>query len=158
MLKKLHKTLRPEKEEGFKDLENLRKIPKKETPLEMPTYMDFKEGFTSQADVLHMPMAKYGYDKILVVVDNHTKKFDGEPMKNEDSISIVKAMTKIFNRDIVKMPKIFQFDDGSGFHGDVIDYCKKNNIHYRYAPTNRHRSQAIVEAKNKILVWHYIVL
>jgi hypothetical protein len=97
-----------------------------------------------------MPTAKYGFCKILVVVDTHTKKFDAECLKAEKSSDIVKAFEKIYSR-YLPLPKKFEFDAGSSFHGLVQDWCEAKGIRYRYAETNRHRQQGIVESKNKVL-------
>jgi len=150
MIKKLNKDLRPGNNK-FTELQSLMKIPQKETKEEMPTVQDFKPNFIQQADVLSMPTAKHGYEKILVVVDTSSKKFDAEPLKSEDSNIIVNALKKIYERDILKKPKMFEFDNGTPFHGAVIDFCNDNDIKYRYAMTGRHRQQGIVESKNKVL-------
>jgi hypothetical protein len=152
MLKKLHKHLRPDNDrENLDDLRSLLKVPQTEKPHDhMPTFQDFIPNFRQQADVLHMPNARFGYNKILVVVDDHTKKMDAEPLKDEDSHVIVKAFEKIYNRGILHQPKMLEFDAGVAFHGEVIDYCESHHIMYRYADTNRHRQQGIVESKNGV--------
>ncbi len=72
MLKKLHKHLRPDNDkENLGDLRSLLKVP--QTEKNMIICQRFRN-FRQQADVLHMPNSRFGYNKILVVVDDHTKK------------------------------------------------------------------------------------
>lgn len=149
MLKKLQKQLRPDNRENFKDLNSLQQTPRPETKIEMPTFMDFKKGYSAQADMLFMPMAKYGYYRILVVIDNHTKKFDAEPLKSTTSAAITKAMTKVFDRGIVTKPIMMQVDGGSEFKNEFQKYCDNNDIRIRTSPPDRHRSQGMVESKNR---------
>lgn len=150
MIKKLNKHLRPDNN-TFEELQSLTKIPQKESKSDMPTFQNFVPNFCHQADVLIMPTAKFGYKKIIVVVDTSSKKFDAEPLKSETSDSLVSAFKRIYERNILEKPKMMEFDNGAAFHGAVIYYCKENNIKYRYALTNRHRQQGIVESKNKVL-------
>jgi len=118
----------------------------------MPTFQDFKSNYTNQADILHLPTSKFGYKYLLVVVDDHTRKFDAYPLKNESSDAVLNAFLKIYETSkFVHMPKILEFDSGSAFHGAVEEYFKNLGVHIRYAETNRHRQQGLVEAKNQLI-------
>ncbi len=139
------------KDSNTKLLSELHKIPKKETGDNMPTFQNFKEHFTNQADILYLPTAKYGYKYLLVVVDAHTRHFDAEPLKQKDSFSTLQAFRKIYDRELIKMPKVIEVDDGSEFKGDVKKYFVDNDVFVRTAMTNRHRQQALVESKNYLI-------
>ena len=150
MYKKILKKILPN--ENLDEIEQLHKKPIPETKGNMPTFQDFKTNYTNQADILHLPTAKYGYKYLLVVVDDHTRKFDAYPLKNESSHSVLNAFLKIYETSkFLKIPKILEFDAGTAFHGEVEDYFKSLGIHIRYAETNRHRQQGLVEAKNGLI-------
>ena len=156
MLKKIRQDIGPAPSASVianrNDLDSLQRVPDKEDKItEMPHFETFLSGFRAQADVLWMPTARHGYNKILVIIDDHTKKCDAEPMVGEDSTTIVQCMKRIFKRGILKQPRMLEFDNGSSFHGDVITFCNQNHIVYRYAMTNRHRQQGLVESKNGTL-------
>ena len=116
------------------------------------TFQDFKPNYTNQADILYLPTAKYGYKYLLVVVDDCTRKFDAYPLKTESSQAVLNGFKKIYESSkYVKLPKILEFDAGTAFHGVVEQYFNDLGIHIRYATTNRHRMQALVEAKNQLI-------
>lgn len=139
------------KDSNTKLLSELHKIPKKEVGDNMPTFQDFKEHFTDQADILYLPTAKYGFKYLLVVVDTHSRHFDAEPLKNKDAFSTLQGFRKIYDRGLLKFPKILEVDDGNEFKGDVKRYFEKHDAYVRTAMTNRHRQQALVEAKNYLI-------
>ena len=150
MYKKILKKILPN--ENLDEIEQLHKKPIPESKENMPTFQDFKSNYTNQADILHLPTAKYGYKYLLVVVDDHTRKFDAYPLKNESSHSVLNAFLKIYETSkFLKIPKILEFDAGTAFHGEVEDYFKNLGIHIKYAETNRHRQQGLVEAKNQLI-------
>jgi hypothetical protein len=129
-----------------KELKELYKKPNSEKG-ELPKFQTFKP-MRQQADVLFLPSSKYGYKYLLVVVDNYTRLFDAQPLKTKDSDAIVKALKKIYNRDILKKPKMIEFDSGKEFKGSTKRYLEDEDIKYKYAMTGRHRQLALVESKN----------
>ena len=117
-----------------------------------PIFQDFITNYTHQADLLFLPRAKFGYQYLLVVVDDHTRKFDALPLKNKNSSLVLSAFKKMYRHSkYLKLPHSIEFDSGSEFHGDVEDYFKSLNIRVRYAPTGRHRMQGLVESKNQLI-------
>ena len=53
---------------------------------------------------------------------------------------------------ILDLPKdTIELDSGAEFHGAVEKYFNDKNIRIKYALTNRHRQQGLVERKNQIL-------
>lgn len=133
----------------LKTLTQLHKTPIRETKEEMPIFQNFKPGITHQADLLYLPTAVFGYKYLLVVVDNHTRHFDAEPIKKRDSGQVVKAFEKIYNR--IDLPKRIEVDDGSEFKSQVRIYFEDNNVEMRVAETNRHRQEGLVEARNGVI-------
>ena len=133
------------------ELKQLTTIPKKEKNNEMPHMQVFKPDHLEQADLLFIPTGAYGFKFILVIVDAHSKKCDTEAIKNKFSSTVMKVLIKIYNRGVVKEPKISSVDAGTEFKDEFEAYCEKNNIILKIAHTNRQRQQTLVEAKNKII-------
>ena len=133
------------------ELKQLTTVPKIEKNNEMPHFQVFKPDYLEQADLLFMPTGAFGFKYILVIVDANTKKCDAEAIKNKLSSTVMKALIKIYKRGIVKEPKILSVDGGSEFKDEFKTYCEKNNIILKVGHTNRHRQQALVETRNKII-------
>ena len=131
-------------------LTKLYKVPKKDKGDSQATFHDFKPFYTEQADLLFLPMDN-GYKYALVCVDCATKLCDAEPIKNKSSVTILKAIKKIWNRKIITPPKNLEVDPGGEFKGDVKNYCNDNDIHIRISKVGRHRQQALVERKNQVI-------
>ena len=149
MIKNLVKKLIGDKKDTTL-LHELYEKPKTERGKDVPTFQVYKEGIYSQADLLFLP-SNFGYKYLLVVVDNHSKKCDAEPIKQKDSDTVVKAFKKIYARGILLMPKVITTDAGSEFKSSCNTYFEDNKIHHISAPTNRHRMVGLVERKNQII-------
>lgn len=142
-------TKKAEKEEQI--LYNLMKKPQKQTRQEMNHFFNNKENAIHQADLLFLPMDN-GYRYALVVTDQATGKTDLEKLKDKRDISVLKAIQKIYDRDILKRPIYqIQVDSGSEFKGEFAKWFDNHGITIRVAKPARHRQQALVEAKNKII-------
>lgn len=144
----LHKTKKIKKSNP--ELEALYTKPTRPKRVDMPHYQVFAEGEICQMDLLFLPDDN-GRKYLLVVVDDHTRKTDAEPLANKKSITVANALIKIFKRNIVKLPKLMECDPGSEFKGDCRRYLNDNKCRVRYGLTNRHNSQALVEKKNQII-------
>ena len=131
-----------------KELEELFKTPKFEK--DVPTFQVFKENEIQQADLLFITNDR-GYKYILVVVDDHSKKMDAEKLKAKDGASVLDAFKKIYERDILKLPKVLECDSGTEFKGVVHKYFEEHQCRIRYALTGNHRQQGLVERKNQML-------
>lgn len=133
------------------EYKNLLKAPKKEKKDETPHIANNinRDGFIQQADLLYLPTDKFGYKYCLTVVDAYNKKVDAEPLKDKTPKSVVGALKKIYKRELLLPPDILQFDQGKEFKGEVKEYLKEERIAVKYTLTNRHRQNALVEAKNK---------
>jgi hypothetical protein len=149
MYKKLVKNRTDISNADLKTLTQLHKTPIRETKEEMPVFQNFKANFTHQADLLYLPTAVFGYKFLLVVVDNHTRHFDAEPIKKRDSGQVAKAFEKIYSR--IDLPKRIEVDDGSEFKSQVKTYFEEHDVEMRVAQTNRHRQEGLVESRNGVL-------
>jgi len=93
-----------------------------------------------------------GYKYCLVVVDDHSRKCDAVALKQKDSETIAKGLKEIFSRGIVQKPKLeLEVDDGNEFKGINTKEFNDEGVRIRRALPNRHRSQGLVEAKNKTI-------
>jgi hypothetical protein len=132
------------------DIEALYKKPVNPKGLDVPHIQVFAEGEICQMDLIFLP-PDHGKKYLLVVVDDHTRKVDAEPLMDKTSAGVARALAKIFNRNVIKLPKVMECDPGSEFKGDCRRYLNDNNCRIRYGLTNRHDSQALVERKNQLL-------
>jgi len=108
--------------------------------------------YLQQADILYLPTSQFGYKYAFVVVDVATSKMDAIPIKNKTPQDIITALKKIYiTHNILELPFILQFDNGTEFKGDVKKYLNEMGVSVRYTKTNRHRQNSIVESRNKLL-------
>jgi hypothetical protein len=128
----------------------MKKVPKEKGINQMPTIQIFKKNGYHQSDLLFLPSDR-GYKYALVVVDASTKFTDAEPLKTKTAIAVKKALIKIYDRKILSPPKVMMCDDGGEFKGTFKSYLDSKNISIRYALPSRHRQQALVESKNKVI-------
>jgi hypothetical protein len=147
----LYKELIP-KTKARDEADELFTVPKKETSSDMPHYQVFKPNYMHQCDLLFLPTDKFGIKYALVIVDVNTRKCDAVGIKDKEPRTIIKAITKIYNRDILELPTVINFDSGTEFkNSDVKAFMKTNNVLVKYALPNRHRQQSLIEYKNKII-------
>lgn len=93
---------------------------------------------------------KYSY--ILAVVDTHNKHVDAEPLKGKSSKDIEDGFKKIYARKYLDIPDVIGFDSGTEFKNtNIINYFKKLKVRCKFALTNRHRQQALIERQNKTI-------
>jgi len=103
-----------------------------------------------QIDILYLPHDK-GYKYALVVVDLYSGLTEAEKLKTRTSQEVIRALTKIYNRDILDIPLKLEADNGSEFKGDFDRYVRDNKIVLKRGKTNRHRQQSLVERRNRII-------
>jgi CRISPR/Cas system CMR-associated protein Cmr5 small subunit len=125
---------------------NLFKVPQKDKGVNMPHFQNVSLG-TQQADLLFLPEDQ-GYKYALVVVENHNRKTDAQPLKEKTAEAVKTAFKAIYKRGIVKMPTLIEVDSGKEFQGVVKQYFDEHKVNIRVAKTARHRQQALVEKKN----------
>ena len=148
IVNKLIKNKDPTKD--TKDLESLYKQPHTERKDEEPHFSVYKENYAQQADLLFLP-SDNGFKYALVVVDDHSKKCDAVPLRSKDTDAVLKAIIKIYNRGILKYPKVLEIDSGSEFKGSFKLHFIEKGIKVHVGLVGRHRTQALVEMKNKYI-------
>ncbi len=94
----------------------------------------------------------------LVCIDMTSRMIDAEPLKNEDSSSVVLGLKRIYKRKLLNKPNQIDTDSGSEFKGAFYTYLMSNNIKHKVALPNRHSQLALVEnAKKRIAILnHYL--
>ena len=108
--------------------------------------------YLQQADILYLPTSQFGYKYAFVIVDVATTKMDAIPIKNKTPQDIINALKKVYiPHNILELPYIIQFDNGTEFKGDIKKYLNNQGVSVRYTKTNRHRQSSIVESRNKLL-------
>lgn len=148
IVNKLIKSKEPAK--PTKDLESLYKQPRKESREEEPHFQVYKDSYAQQADLIFLPNDS-GFKYCLVVVDDHSKKCDAVPLRSKESPAVLKAIIKIYNRGILHYPKILEVDSGTEFKSSFKLHFVDKGIKVHVALTGRHRSQGLVEMKNKYI-------
>lgn len=114
----------------------------------------FAKANKSKSNVKHK---KRGYKYVLVVTDLYDGQTDAEPLEHKRSEDIVNAITTIYKRPkkkdriFNKLPREIQVDAGTEFKGDFLDWIEENNIKLRTGLTNRHKQQAFVENRNRLI-------
>ena len=103
--------------------------------------------YNQMADILHLPTDKFGFNKLLVIVDIATDNFDIEKMKGETAPETLSAYYKILNRGILKLPYASLLSDGgSSFKGSFNNFLWKNGIDHRVARPGRHHQLSCVDS------------
>ena len=148
IVNKIIKSKQPNKDTT--ELESLFKQPKSEKKDEVPKFLVYTPNYAHQADILFLP-SDNGYKYALVVVDDHSKKCDAVPLKSKDADTVLRAIIKIYNRGIIKTPKVLEVDSGSEFKSSFKIHFVNRGIKLHVALPNRHRTQALVERKNQII-------
>ena len=161
------------------EVENLLSIPKRDTRFNTPKTLCYKENAIHQADTLFLPeddtvlderrekeefrkvnriridnkqrpfRIDKGYRYLLVVCDLATGKTDAEPFKYKHGFIVRDCLKRIYDRRIIKKPKLLEVDAGKEFLGDFNDYWE-TKLTIRVKEIGRHRHQAVVESKNAI--------
>ena len=104
------------------------------------------EGLNDMADILHLPTDRFGFCKLLVVVDIATDNFDIEKMKGETAEETLSAYKKILARGIVKLPYASMLTDGgSSFKGPFHKFLYDKGIDHRTARAGRHHQLSNVD-------------
>lgn len=113
-----------------------------------------KEDYNEMADLIHFPKTKDGYKYLFVIVDLYTFEFDIEPVKSNDSSSVLEAMMKCFKRkpNYVNKPYAsLNTDGGSEFKKVFHAWVFNENIYHKVSNPYRHKQQSNVESLNRQL-------
>lgn len=128
---------------------NLLKPPRKDTRENMPETQVPTRNAVHQIDLIFLPNDN-GYRYALVAVDLATSHFDAEPLKTKVPLEVRKALQAIYKRKYLSLPTILEVDSGSEFKGEFAQFFAPK-LEIRTKKPGRHRSQAVVEAKNSYL-------
>ena len=97
------------------------------------------DGYNYMADILHLPTDKFGFNKLLVIVDIGSDAFDIEKMKGETAKETLNAYKKLLTRNIIKLPYASMLTDGgSSFQSEFHKYLYDNGVDHRTAIAGRH--------------------
>ena len=107
-----------------------------------------------QFDLLYMPSdSLYGstYKYILAGIDAASRYKVARPLRTKQAKDAAEMIADIYKVGPLKYPKIFQYDNGSEFKGDVTKMLEKNEVNIQRVMTKyKHTHTAFVEALNKI--------
>jgi len=121
----------------------------KDVPTTTGTFPDYEQQF----DLLFLPHDRVNnkvYKYAVVGVDVGSRLCDAEPLTDKRSDNVLNAVLAMYDRGIINFPmdKI-KVDDGSEFKSVFAKYFTERNIDVVVAEPNRHRSVALVEARNR---------
>ena len=103
--------------------------------------------YNYMADILHLPVDKFGFNKLLVICDLADDQFDIEKMKGESADETLKAFKKIIQRGIIEIPYASMLTDGgSSFKGVFHKYLYENGVNHRVARPGRHHMLSNVDS------------
>jgi transposase InsO family protein len=139
-------------------LDELYKIPKKESYNEMTHFQSESEGYEDQMDLLTLPTDGQ-YSQCLVVIDQGSRLIDCEALKDQSSKTALDALKVIYRRGIIKQPKTIRVDAGSHFQGNFKKGLENLGIQLIVAKAGRHRSLGLVERKNRTIgeIFHKMI-
>ena len=107
-------------------------------------------GLNYMADILHLPVDKFGFDRLLVVCDIADGAFDIEALKNkdnEDASSTLSAYQRMIKRKIVKIPEAsMATDGGASFKGVFNKFLFDNGVDHKTALSGRHHQLSSVDS------------
>ena len=139
------------------ELSKLYQRPVKETGIDAPKWQVLEPNYIHQADTLYMPedtVNKKKYKYVLVVADVYNKVLDAEPITSlrQDDHEILDGLKTIYNRGILKYPKIIMFDNGNENRDKEIEkFMRSHRVNMRFMVPARYRQISTVKtAKRKI--------
>jgi hypothetical protein len=126
--------------------------PKEKVFTKVKKNIPMHEDYNQMADLLYLPETKLGYKYLLVVVDIATNKFDIEPLKTKDCVTVLNALQNIYKRNYISEPyATLQTDSGKEFSGVFHKWLYNENVYHKVTLPNRHSQMANVESLNKQL-------
>ena len=123
--------------------------------LDRPHYEVTTPNTMHQFDLLYMPSdSLYGskYKYILAGIDAASRYKVTRPLRTKQARDVAGMIADIYKVGPFTYPKIFQFDNGSKFKGEVTKMLEKQEVKIQRVTTKyKHTHTAFVEALNKIL-------
>ena len=137
------------------ELSRLYERPVKERGDDIPHMQNFQPNFLHQCDTLYLPeqkIKKKTYKYLLVVVDVCTKLIDCEPYESlkQNDHEVLDCLKTIYQRGILKYPKMILFDNGTeNKDHDIEKFLRNHQINQRFMVPGRYRQIANVKYKKK---------
>src|ERR1044071_4404568 len=126
---------------------NLYLKPKKEKRFEHPKVLIWKVNATQQADICEMPEDK-GFNYFLVLVELTCRRVDGEPLRNKEAGTVLRAFRRIFKRGkIISPTHRLEVDNGTEFNNELVRnfFINEIGVLMRFSQPGRHKQQCYAE-------------
>ncbi len=126
---------------------NLYLRPRKEKRFERPKVLIWKANATQQADTCKMPEDK-GFEYFLVLVELACRRVDGEPLKNKEAGTVLRAFKRIYKRGrIIPPTHRLEVDNGTEFNNELVRnfFINEIGVLMRFGQPGRHRQQCYAE-------------
>ena len=108
-----------------------------------------QKGYNYQADILHLPTDKFGWSKLLIVVDMADDSFDIEKMKDSEAADLtLSAYKRMLDRKdpYISIPLASLTTDGaSSFGASFHSYLKDNGVRHKVTRAGRHKQMANID-------------
>jgi Chromo (CHRromatin Organisation MOdifier) domain len=126
---------------------NLYLRPRKEKRFERPKVLIWKVNATQQADTCEMPEDK-GFNYFLVLVELACRRVDGEPLRNKEAGTVLRAFRRIYKRGrIIPPTHRLEVDNGTEFNNELVRnfFINEIGVLMRFGQPGRHRQQCYAE-------------
>ena len=126
---------------------NLYLRPRKEKRFERPKILIWKANATQQADNCEMPEDK-GFNYFLVLVELACRRVDGEPLRNKEAGTVLRAFKRIYKRGrIIPPTHRLEVDNGTEFNNELVRnfFINEIGVLMRFGQPGRHRQQCYAE-------------
>src|ERR1044072_2430240 len=126
---------------------NLYLKPKKEKRFERPKVLIWKVNATQQANICEMPEDK-GFNYFLILVELACRQVDGEPLRNKEAGTVLRAFRRIFKRGrIIPPTHRLEVDNGTEFNNELVRnfFINEIGVLMRFGQPERHKQQCYAE-------------
>lgn len=132
-------------------VDQLYRRPQKDVLGDQTTFSSIVPNYIQFADLVYLPNDQ-GFIYALVVVDQGSRFVDAIALKDRKVADIIAGFRKIYQRKILKKPKVIVTDHGKEFLGTFDADIQKLGIPtHKLAKVGRHRSVALAERKNQTI-------
>ena len=126
---------------------NLYLRPRKEKRFERSKVLIWKANATQQADTCKMPEDK-GFEYFLVLVELACRRVDGEPLKNKEAGTVLRAFRRIYKRGrIISPTHRLEVNNDTEFNNKLVRnfFINEIGIFMRFGQPERYRQQCYAE-------------
>ena len=120
---------------------NLYLRPRKEKRFERPKVLIWKANATQQADTCKMLEDK-GFEYFLVLVELACRRVDGEPLRNKEADTVLRAFRRIYKRGrIIPPTHRLEVNNGTEFNNELVRnfFINEIGVLMRFSQPGRHR-------------------